>query len=60
MADIPVGLSNAEIIRALATIQAQGEINNVPQIRLDEILAKARGKLELKPQPPIVPPPPTP
>lgn len=60
MPSIPVGLSDAEIIRTLALIQAQAEINNVPQPRLDDILAKAREKLELKPQGPVVPPPPTP
>jgi len=61
VADISVGLSEAEVIRSLAIIEAQGEINNVPQPRLDDILARARAQLELKPQrPPGPPPPPTP
>ena len=56
MADVSVGLSEAEVIRSLAIIEAQGEINNVPQPRLDDILARARAKLELKPESPPGPP----
>ena len=57
MAKISAGLSEAEVIRSLAIIAAQGEINNVPQPRLDDILARAREALELKEKRPIQPPP---
>ncbi len=48
MAKIPVGLSDAEVIRSLAIIEAQGEVANVPPARLGDILAKARAAMELK------------
>ena len=60
MAQIPVGLSDAAITAILAQLRANGEINNVPQPRLDDILADARENLELKQQGPIIPPPPPP
>jgi len=48
----PVGLSETEIIRTLAIIEAQGEIQNVPSPQLSLILDKARKKMELKPSTP--------
>jgi len=59
LAEIPVGLSDAAITAALAVIEAQGEINNVPPPRLDDILEKARGKMLLKTQRPIIDPQPS-
>ncbi len=58
MAKTSAGLSEAEVIRSLAVIQAEGEINNVPQPRLDDILGRARAALELKEKRPPGPPPP--
>ena len=49
MADVPVGLSNSAIRKALAELRAFGEIQNVPPPQLDPILAKAKKELELKP-----------
>ena len=60
MAEIPVGLSEAQVIRELAVIEAFGEIQNVPPPRLADILAKARAALELKEARPLGPPPPPP
>ena len=60
MPKIPVGLSDAEITRTIAGLEAFGEIQNIPPARLGPILAKAREKLELKEQGPIIPPPPPP
>ena len=57
MAKISVGLSEAEVIRSLAVIQAEAEINNVPAPRLADILARAREQLELKEARPPAPPP---
>jgi len=48
----PVGLSESEIIRSLAIIEAEGEIHNVNPPQLQAILAKARKKMELKPSTP--------
>ena len=53
MAEISVGLTDAEIIRSLAELEAFGEIMNVPPPRLTDILAKARAKMELKEARPI-------
>lgn len=61
MAEISVGLSEAEIIRSLAVIEANGEINGIPPPVLAQILERARGKMELKqqrPDPGPGPPPP--
>ena len=57
MAKIPVGLSEAEVIRSLAVIEAQAEINNVPAPRRADILAKARAAMEEKEARPPGPPP---
>ena len=58
MADVPVGLSDAEIIRTLATIEALAEVNNVPPPRMQLILDKARERMEVKPaSPPGAPTP---
>jgi len=56
VAEIPVGLSESEVIRTLAIIEANGEINGIPPPQLEAILEKARAKMELKTQRPIVPP----
>ena len=53
MAEISVGLAEAEVIRSLAELEAFGEIMNVPPPRLNDILAKARAKMELKTARPI-------
>lgn len=45
---VPVGLSEAEIIAALAVIEANGEINNVPPGQLTSIVDKARKSMETK------------
>jgi len=60
MADIPVGLSEAEVIKALAQTEALGQVNNIPRPRLDDILDALRAALERKPARPPGPPPPPP
>ena len=49
MADIPTGLSEKEIIRSLAVIEAAAEIGNVAPPQRQLILDRARQQLELKP-----------
>ena len=58
MAEISVGLREAEVIRALAEMEAFGQIQGVPRPVLDDILDTLRASLELKPQRPIIPPTP--
>lgn len=58
MADVPVGLSEAQVIKALAGLQAFGEIMNVPGPQLQTILAKAAKEMRLKPATPVGPGPP--
>lgn len=53
MAEIPVGLSEAEVIRSLAIIEATGEINGIAPPVLQDILERARAKMELKEQRPV-------
>ena len=48
----PVGLSEAKILAALAQIEAQGEISNIPPPRLQQILDKARAEMSQKPDVP--------
>ncbi len=48
------------MIRSLAILEAEAEINNVPAPRLADILARAREQLELKEARPPGPPPPPP
>ena len=57
MADVPVGLSEAQIIAQVAQAQAVGEmqIPPIPPGQLQIILDKLRAALELKQAPP--PPP---
>ena len=52
MVDRPVGLSEADIIRTLAVIEAESEINNVPPPQRQAILDKARAQLTIKQGPP--------
>ena len=52
MADVPVGISQAEIIKALAGLRAFGEIMKIDPPLLDTILDKARKEMELKPETP--------
>ena len=49
MADVPVGLSDKEIIRSLAVIEANLEASNVPPPQRQVILDRARAQMELKP-----------
>lgn len=46
-----LGLSDGEIAKVLAAIEAIGEINNIPAPRLGLILAKARTEMEGPPPP---------
>jgi len=39
-------VSNSEIITTMASLEAMGEINNIPPVQLDAILAKALAELE--------------
>ena len=55
-----VGLSDAEIIKALAELEAFGEIMNVPGPQLVAILDRARKKMREKPSAPPGPPTPGP
>jgi len=62
VADVPVGLSAAQVIAAVANMKALGQINNIPPPQLDPIIAEFKKSLELKPGTPVGPPtpPPTP
>jgi len=51
VADIPVGLSESEVIRLVAEMRALGQINNVPPPQLDPIIAAYEKSLTLKPSP---------
>lgn len=41
----PIGISEREITKILAQLEAEGEINNVPPAQLAPIIAKARQAL---------------
>lgn len=56
---MPRGISEAEIQQLLAAIQADGELLNVPQAKID--LAKGQARKDLEgPNVPVPPPVPTP
>jgi len=48
----PVGLSDTEIIKLVAEMQALGEIANIPPPQLDPIIANYKASLSLKPSVP--------
>ncbi len=48
----PVGISDAEIIRLVAEMQALGEIANIPPPQLDPIIAQYKASLLVKPSSP--------
>ena len=48
----PVGLSDAEVIKLVAEMQALGEIANVPPPQLGPIIAAYKSSLLVKPSTP--------
>ena len=46
MAD--TGISEREIVKVLVSIRALAEVNNIPAVKLNEILARAREGLQGK------------
>ena len=53
----PTGIGEGKVLAALAELRAIGEINNVPDARLNGILQRAEAGLRQRPDDPGPPPP---